>query len=102
MRYGRKLGLTEPFLTDVADVVIQRMGGAYPDLVENRAFILRILEGEEQQFGRVMEQGLNIMEEALTATDGHGGVFPEPSPSPCMTPTASPSRRPRTSPESAG
>ena len=75
VRYGRKLGLTEPFLTEVADVVIQRMGGAYPDLVQNRAFILRILEGEEQQFGRVMEQGLNIMEEALTATDGHGGVL---------------------------
>ena len=65
VRFGRKLGLTEPFLTEVADVVIQRMGGAYPDLVQNRAFILRILEGEEQQFGRVMEQGLNIMEEAL-------------------------------------
>ena len=75
VRFGRKLGLTEPFLKEVADVVIQRMGGAYPDLVQNRAFILRILEGEEQQFGRVMEQGLNIMEEALTATNGHGGVL---------------------------
>ena len=75
IRFGRKLGLTEPFLTEVADVVIQRMGGAYPDLVQNRAFILRILEGEEQQFGRVMEQGLNIMEEALSATNGHGGVL---------------------------
>ena len=59
VRFGRKLGLTEPFLTDVADIVIQRMGDAYPDLVENRTFILRILEGEEQQFGRVMEQGLS-------------------------------------------
>ena len=75
VRFGRKLGLTEPFLTDVADIVIQRMGDAYPDLVENRTFILRILEGEEQQFGRVMEQGLNIMEEALSATSGHGGVL---------------------------
>ena len=75
VRFGRKLGLTEPFLTDVADVVIQRMGDAYPDLLQNRAFILRILEGEEQQFGRVMEQGLNIMEEALSATNGHGGVL---------------------------
>ena len=65
VRFGRKLGLTEPFLTDVADVVIQRMGDAYPDLLQNRAFILRILEGEEQQFGRVMEQGLAIMEDVV-------------------------------------
>ena len=75
VRFGRKLGLTEPFLTEVANAVIQRMGDAYPDLVQNRAFILRILEGEEQQFGRVLEQGLNIMEEALSATNGHGGVL---------------------------
>ena len=75
VRFGRKLGLKEPFLAEVAGVVIQRMGDAHPDLVQNRAFILRILEGEEQQFGRVLEQGLNIMEEALTATDGHGGVL---------------------------
>ncbi len=75
VRFGRKLGLTEPFLTEVADAVIQRMGAAYPDLVQNRAFILRILEGEEQQFGRVLEQGLAIMEEALTATGGRDGVF---------------------------
>ena len=75
VRFGRKLGLTKPFLKEVADAVILRMGDAHPDLVQNRAFILRILEGEEQQFGRVMEQGLNIMEEALTATNGHGGVL---------------------------
>ena len=75
VRFGRKLGLTEPFLTEVSDVVIERMGGAYPDLVQNRAFILRVLEGEEQQFSRVMEQGLAIMEEALSATNGHGGVL---------------------------
>ncbi|MDE2968790.1 MAG: alanine--tRNA ligase, partial [Chloroflexota bacterium] len=75
VRFGRKLGLSEPFLTEVADVVIQRMGGAYPDLLQNRAFILRVLEGEEQQFSRVLEQGLTIMEEALSASSGSGGVF---------------------------
>ena len=73
VRFGRKLGLAEPFLADVSDVVIERMGGAYPDLVQNRAFILRVLEGEEQQFGRVMEQGLSIMEDALASTNGHSG-----------------------------
>ncbi len=75
VRFGRKLGLTEPFLTEVADVVVERMGGAYPELVQNRAFILRVLEGEEQQFSRVLEQGLTIMEEALSASNGIGGVF---------------------------
>ena len=75
VRFGRKLGLTDAFLTDVADAVIQRMGSAYPDLLQNRAFILRVLQGEEQQFSRVMEQGLTIMEEALSAGNGSGSVF---------------------------
>ena len=70
VRYGRKLGLTEPFIVQVAEKVIDRMKGAYPELVQNQEFILKMLGGEEQQFGRVLEQGLGIIEEALSASNG--------------------------------
>jgi len=70
VRYGRKLGLTEPFLTSVSEVVIERMKGAYPELEQNQEFILKMLGGEELQFGRVLEQGLGIIEEALSASNG--------------------------------
>jgi alanyl-tRNA synthetase len=70
VRYGRKLGLTEPFIVQVAETVIDRMKGAYPELVQNQAFILKMLAGEEQQFGRVLEQGLGIIEEALSDSNG--------------------------------
>ena len=65
-RFGRKLGLTEPFLARVAGVVIDRMGGAYQELEQNRAFIQRVLRAEEEQFGRVLEQGLQTIDSLLT------------------------------------
>ena len=54
------------------------MKGAYPDLVQNREFILKMLGGEEQQFGRVLEQGLRIIEEALSTKNENNssGVLP--------------------------
>ncbi|SVB25734.1 uncharacterized protein METZ01_LOCUS178588, partial [marine metagenome] len=78
VRYGRKIGLTEPFVVQVAETVIDRMKGAYPELAQNREFILKMLGGEEQQFERVLDQGLRIIEEALsTGTENSNiGILP--------------------------
>ena len=77
VRFGRKLGLTEPFLTDVADVVIQRMGGAYPDLLQNRAFILRVIALEEERYRETFERGIAVLTGMLTYRIQHNGVIPE-------------------------
>jgi alanyl-tRNA synthetase len=61
VRYGRKLGLTEPFLGKVADLVVERMGAQYMELGQNREFILRVLELEEQRFAEVYERGLQLL-----------------------------------------
>ncbi len=70
VRFGRKLGLTEPFLGGVSEAVIDRMRAAYPDLESNRDFILRVLRREEEQFGRVLEQGLHSIETMLADRKG--------------------------------
>ena len=57
IRYGRKLGLEDPFLSQVAQVVIDRMGAAYPDLLERREFILRVMGLEEERFGQALRDG---------------------------------------------
>ncbi len=36
MRHGRKLGLHEPFLFSLVDVVVREMGDAYPELRAGR------------------------------------------------------------------
>ncbi len=65
IRYGRKLGLEDAFLAQVAEVVIDRMGAAYPDLLERRDFILRVMSLEEERFGQALRTGLPMLEEGL-------------------------------------
>ena len=65
IRYGRRLGLTQPFLTQVAAVVMDNFSAAYPELAENRNFIMRVIGLEEERFGRTIDTGLPILEEEL-------------------------------------
>ncbi len=65
VRHGRLLGRTEPFLVEMARVVIDTMAVAYPHLRENEASILGGIAREEAQFIRTLEAGTDLLEEAL-------------------------------------
>ncbi len=64
-RYGKKLGFTGPFLNELSTVVVDRMGGAYPELVERQDFIKKIIETEEKSFERTLDKGLSLFDEAV-------------------------------------
>jgi alanyl-tRNA synthetase len=72
VRYGRKLGLDRPFLGDVADAVVDRMAGAYPDLQKRRDFIRRVIELEEERFGRTLAAGLQLLDGLVAAARREG------------------------------
>jgi alanyl-tRNA synthetase len=59
-RHGHLLGVEEPFLWRVADVVVDEMGDAYPELVERRARILDVIRKEEERFIRTLRAGLLV------------------------------------------
>jgi alanyl-tRNA synthetase len=63
-----RLGLEAPFLAGLADVVIEQMGDAYPELREHRADIHRLLSAEEEQFSRTLARGMRLFEKV--ARDG--------------------------------
>ncbi len=65
LRYGRKLGLEDAFLTEVADVAIGHFGQAYPDLTANRDFILSVVGLEEKLFGQNIQVNMPLLEECL-------------------------------------
>jgi len=65
IRFGRRLGLEGPFLGAMAEAVMEKMGPVYPELVQNREFVLRVLDLEERRFGQVFEQGLRLLEEEV-------------------------------------
>jgi alanyl-tRNA synthetase len=64
-RFGSKIGLNQPFLAQVAGVVIEHYGDFYPELRRNRATILDNLTREEQRFQRTVESGVAKLENIL-------------------------------------
>jgi alanyl-tRNA synthetase len=64
-RFGAKIGFNEPFLADVADAVIENMGGYYTELVEKQAAIRQAITLEEERFRRTLDRGLTELSDAL-------------------------------------
>ncbi|MCY4578199.1 MAG: alanine--tRNA ligase [Chloroflexi bacterium] len=65
IRYARRLGIEGNFLGEIADATIDRMGKVYPELVNNRDFILTVLRLEEERFQQAFQNGYNMLTEAL-------------------------------------
>ncbi len=74
-RDGIQLGLDAPFLWEMAPLVAEVMGGAYPEVVEAQERIRPILKSEEEAFRLVYERGLSILEEMLGRLP-EGGTLP--------------------------
>jgi alanyl-tRNA synthetase len=75
MRHGRKLGLTNPFLSSLVSVVSDEMGGAYPELRANKEAVIQVVRNEEERFGLVLTDGLPRLEDVLErAAKGDGVV----------------------------
>ncbi len=66
IRHGRLLGIDKPFLTELAEVVIAQFGDLYPELVERKEQILKVIAYEENSFSKTLQSGMNRLQ-ALTA-----------------------------------
>jgi len=71
-RFGSKLGLTEPFLGKIAEIVIEQYGGAFPELEKNHKTIINNLTREEERFQTTVESGLSYLEDAVRALKKQG------------------------------
>ena len=67
IRYARRIGIEGNFLSEIADVTIEKMGEIYPELVNNRDFIKTVLRLEEDRFQQAFQNGYAILSEALDA-----------------------------------
>ena len=69
VRYGRALGFKEPFFYKLVGVLADSMGGAFPELRENRKRIESVLKTEEESFNRTLDTGTLLLEEAILTID---------------------------------
>lgn len=60
-RHGRLLGITDKFMANLSETVIQECKDGYPELEEKKAFILNVLTQEEDKFDKTIDQGLAIL-----------------------------------------
>ena len=72
IRYGRNIGLTQPFLHETARVVFDIMVPAYPDLKTASAFITNVIENEEVRFSETLDNGLRVLNDALAEIRAKG------------------------------
>ena len=71
-RFGKIIGFDAPFLAQVADAVIDEMGGHYTDLPAKRDYILQTITDEEERFHRTLNNGLRILDELMERMAAEG------------------------------
>jgi alanyl-tRNA synthetase len=72
IQHGRALEMAPGFLTRYSAVVTEIMGGAYPELVEQRESIAKWLAAEEEGFGRTLAQGTKLLEDLIDRARAEG------------------------------
>ena len=75
MRHGKKLGMSEPFLYRIVDVVVGEMGTAYPELGTARDSIVQVVQREEERFDAVLNDGLPRLEAVLARAAAGTGTL---------------------------
>ncbi len=71
-RHGRLLGIVEPFLHELATVVVDQMAEAYPEVRSAAGTLAEATRGEEERFIATLDQGLPILNEMIARTRAAG------------------------------
>ncbi|MGB2806336.1 MAG: alanine--tRNA ligase [Sedimentisphaerales bacterium] len=63
-RFGRELGMHEPFMYKLVPVVADYLGDAFGELKERADHVSTVVESEEESFGRTLDRGIEIFNSA--------------------------------------
>ncbi len=73
IRHGYKLGLNEPFFYKLVATLGEVMGQAYPELIDKRAVLERVIRQEEEAFATTLDKGMRLLEDAIAKASGGPG-----------------------------
>ena len=68
--HGRELGIEGPFLSEYIAQIVEQMGTVYPEIVENRGLVERVVLSEEERFGATLRQGRAYLDAELAKLSG--------------------------------
>ncbi len=69
VRHGKLIGINRPFFMELCDCVISENKSGYPELIEKKQLITKVITNEEASFNKTIDQGLALLS-TLTANGG--------------------------------
>jgi alanyl-tRNA synthetase len=63
-RFGRELGMHEPFMYKLVPVVVECLGDVFGEIAERAEYVSTVIQSEEQSFGRTLDRGIEIFNTA--------------------------------------
>lgn len=69
VRYGRRLGFSQPFLAQLVDTLMASFGQVFPELASRADTVKEVLTREEASFNETLDRGLELFD-AETASAG--------------------------------
>lgn len=70
VRHGNKLGATDVFFYRLVGELVNQMGEAFPELVQQQLMVEKVLKAEEEQFSSTLERGMGILNDSLAKLKG--------------------------------
>jgi alanyl-tRNA synthetase len=74
-RYGKLIGINKPFLFKLTGAVVDEMRDAYPELVDVREHVAKIVLLEEERFAATLDAGLNLLNESVSRLKSTGKLI---------------------------
>ncbi|HTV41516.1 MAG TPA: alanine--tRNA ligase [Candidatus Sulfotelmatobacter sp.] len=62
VRYGRTLGFHEPFFYKLVDVLVETMGGVFPEIRAKKKHVQDTIQIEEEAFNKTLDNGISIFD----------------------------------------
>jgi len=69
VRYGRTLGLHEPFFFNLVDVVAKTMGDAFPEVRAKKKTIQETIRREEESFNKTLDKGIEEFNDMMISLE---------------------------------
>ena len=66
VRYSKKLNINRPFMFELVPVVGEVMKDFYPEVLEKKDFIAKVVKNEEERFHETLHDGEAILAEVIT------------------------------------
>jgi alanyl-tRNA synthetase len=70
IRHGKQIADDALFFHKLVGPLVKEMGDAYPELAKGQAHVEKVLLQEERRFAETLDQGMEILEEAIAGLDG--------------------------------